>query len=156
MRGLGWPLAAPQVSVATAVVMFLGFFVAAFGEELGWSGYAIDPLQERWQALPAAVVVGVVWAVWHWVPLVQADRPAAWIGWWALNTVALRILIVWIYNNTGQSVFAAALFHAMSNVSTITFAEFYDPRLTGPIIAVAAAIVTVVWGPRTLARARLA
>lgn len=30
----------------------------------------------------------------------------------------------------------------------------YDPRVTGPILAVADAVVTVVWGPRTLARRR--
>ena len=64
---------------------------------------------------------------------------------------------VWVYNNTGRSVFATALFHAMGNVSTFLFPNYgshYDPRITGPIIAFAAAIVTAVWGPRTLARYR--
>ena len=34
--------------------------------------------------------------------------------------------------------------------------SYYDPRITGLIVAVVAAIVTVVWGPRTLAWYRYA
>jgi CAAX protease family protein len=154
MRLMGLPLSTPQFPVLAAVAMFLAFFVAALGEELGWSGYVIDPLQARWNALEASIIVGLVWAAWHWVPLTQAHRSLVWIAWWSLNTVAVRVLIVWLYNNTRKSVFAATLFHAFTNVSSITFSNYYDPRIIGPIIAFAAAIVTVVWGPRTLARYR--
>jgi uncharacterized protein len=111
--------------------MLFGFFIAGLCEELGWSGYAIDPLQARWGALGAGLLMGLVWAAWHWVPLVQAHRSATWIGWWSLYTVALRVVIVWLYNNTGKSVFAASLFHAFSNVSGITLANYYNPRITG-------------------------
>jgi hypothetical protein len=96
----------------------------------------------------------LVWATWHIAPLVQAHRPPTWIAWWCLFTVASRVLIVWLYNNTGKSVFAAALYHAVSNVSTILFHSYYDPRITGLIVAFAATIVIVVWGPRTLAQYR--
>jgi CAAX protease family protein len=154
MRVKGLPLAAPRYPVLAALAMFLAFFVAALGEELGWSGYVIDPMQARWNALEASILVGLVWAACHWVPLGQAHRSAAWIAWWSLYTVALRVLIVWLYNNTRRSVFAAALFHAFGNVSGITFSDYYDPRITGLIVTVAAASVTVVWGPRTLARYR--
>jgi membrane protease YdiL (CAAX protease family) len=154
MRLVRVPLPAPQFPVLAALTMFLASFVAALGEELGWSGYAIDPMQDRWNALQASILLGLVWATWHIVPLVQAHRSPAWIAWWFLSTVAQRVLIVWLYNNTGKSVFATALFHAISNVSTLLFPEYYDPRITGLITAFAAVIVTVVWGPRTLARYR--
>src|SRR5262245_24409880 len=72
--------------------MFLALFVAALGEELGWSGYAIDRMQARWNALAASLLLGLLWAAWHWVPLIQAHRPAAWIAWWSLYTVALRVV----------------------------------------------------------------
>ncbi len=65
------------------------------------------------------------------------------------------MLYVWLYNNTGKSVFAAALFHDTLNVSWQLFpnsGSHYDPRIAGLIIAVVTAVVTVVWGPRTLAR----
>ncbi len=157
MRLLGLPLPTPQFSVLASLVLFVAFFFSTVGEEVGWTGYATDPMQARWSALQTGMLLGVIWAVWHLVPLVQADRSPVWIAWWGLSTVASRVLIVWLYNNTGQSVFAAIVFHAMSNVSTFLFpnaGSHYDPRITGPILAVVAAIITIVWGPKTLARYR--
>jgi membrane protease YdiL (CAAX protease family) len=154
MRVAGLPLPTPQFSILAAPVMVLAFFLPALGEELGWSGYVIDPMQERWNALPASVLLGSVWATWHIVPLVQAHRSPAWIAGWCLSTVASRVLIVWLYNNTAKSVFAAVLYHAISNVSWRLFpndGSHYDPRIAGLITAFVAALVTVVWGPRTLA-----
>jgi hypothetical protein len=143
------------VPAPAALLMLLAFFVAGLSEELGWSGYAIDPLQTRWGALRASILVGVVWAVWHLVPLTQAHRAPPWIAWWCLFTVAIRILYVWLYNNTGKSVFAVALCHGMENFSTYVFpfsGSTYDPRFTAPVAACAAAIIIALWGPRTLAR----
>ena len=135
--------------------MLLVFFVAALGEELGWSGYVIEPMQDRTGAIPAGILLGLAEAAWHIIPLLQADRSPAWIAWWCLSAVATRVLTVWLYNNTGKSVLAAALFHAMSNVSWLLFpiyGSYYDPRISGLITASVAAIVTVVGGPRTVAR----
>jgi CAAX protease family protein len=106
-------------------------------------------------ALRAAIIIGCVWAGWHIVPLVQVHRPATWIGWWALGTVGSRILIVWLYNNTGRSVFAAALYHAVLNLSWQLFpnrGSHYDPRITAILILSAGVAVTLIWGPQSLAR----
>jgi len=160
MRWMDLPFPTPRIPVLAGLVMFLMFlvfFIGALGEELGWSGYAIDPMQARWNALQASILLGLVWAAWHIIPYRQAHRSAGWIAWYCLFTVATRVLMVWLYNNTGKSVFGAALFHAMVNVSWFPFPNsglHYDPRITGLIVAFAAAIVTVVWGPRTLAGSR--
>jgi membrane protease YdiL (CAAX protease family) len=100
------PLPTPQFPVLAAPAIFLAFFITALGEELGWSGYVIDLMQDRRNALQAGILLGLVWAAWHIVPLAQAGRSSAWIAWWCLSTVAQRVLIVWLYNNTGKSVFA--------------------------------------------------
>ncbi len=155
MHLIGLPLPTPQFPALVAPAMLLAFFFAALGEELGWSGFVIDPMQDLWSALQASILLGLVWAAWHIVPLVQAHRSPAWIAWWCLYTVAQRVLIVWLYNNTGKSVFAAALYHAMMNASWMLFPNYgshWDPRIAGLISAFAAATVTVLWGPRTLAR----
>jgi len=157
MRLTGAPLPIPQFPVLAAPVMFLAFFIAALGEELGWSGYVIDPMQDRWNAFRASILLGLVWATWHIIPLVQGRRSPAWIAWWCLFTVASRVLMTWLYNNTGKSVFGAVLYHDISNVSWQLFPNYgshWDPRITGLILAFAAAIVIVIWGPRTLARYR--
>lgn len=153
MRWLDMPLPAPQFSVLAALLMFLAFFVGALGEELGWSGYAVDPLQDRWNALTASLVLGLVGIFWHLVPLLLSHRSPTWIAWWCLYSVAARVLMVWLYNNTGRSVFAVALFHAMLNLSWMLFPVYgshFDVRLGSLVMAFAAAIVTLVWGPRTL------
>jgi membrane protease YdiL (CAAX protease family) len=153
------PLPDPQIPVLMVAVSFVVFFIAALGEEVGWQGYAIDPLQDRWNALTASIILGIVWAVWHFVPFIQMNRTPTWIAWQCMNMVATRILIVWLCNNTGKSVFAAILFHAMYNVTTVLLPNYgwlYDPFVSFVIVAVAAAIVTVLWGPKTLARYRYA
>jgi uncharacterized protein len=157
MRWMGTQLPAPRFSLATPFILFAVFFVAAIGEELGWSGYAIDPLQDRFGALGGALVLGIVWAVWHFIPLLSAKRSLDWIVWWSLGTVALRVIITWLYNNTGRSVFIAVIFHAMFNVTWQLFpinGSYYDPRVTSLITTVVAIVVVIASGPRTLVRTR--
>ena len=157
MRWMDVPLPTPQFPVLTALLMFLAFFIGALGEELGWSGYVIDPMQDRWGALRASILLGLVWAVWHVIPLLQAHRSAEWIAWYGLLTVATRVIMVWIFNNTGKSVFGAALFHAMLNISWFLFPNYgshFDPRVAGLIVMFMAAIIAIMWGPNTLSQVR--
>jgi membrane protease YdiL (CAAX protease family) len=134
----------------------LAFLIAASFEELGWSGYATDPLQTRVGALRASIVIGVVWAIWHWVPLLQAHRPPTWIGWWSFGTVGQRVLIVWLYNRARSGVLAAVLFHAMMNFMQVGPLQSFGPggypleaiRASSLAIAVAAVLVSCVPGRR--------
>ncbi len=159
MRWMGSPIPAPQFPVLAALIGFLVAFIFALGEELGWMGYAIDPMQDWSNALQASLLLGLVWAAWHLVLLVQAQRTPEYIVWQSCTYLAERVLFVWLYNNTGKSVFATAVFHAMLNVTWQLFpvsGSFYDPRITGLIVALAAVIVTFLWGPKNLARYRYA
>ena len=124
--------------------------MAALGEELGWSGYAIDLMQKGRGTFLASVLLGLVWAVWHIIPFIQADRSSLWMAWQCLTLLASRVLIVWLYNKTGKSLFAAALCHTMINVSWQLFpiqGSHYDPFITGLITAFVAVMVTVFWKP---------
>jgi hypothetical protein len=103
------------------------------------------------------VIVGLVRAVWHGIPDAQAGRSPAWIAGQFLSTVALRVLFVWIFNSTGRGIFAAILTYDMANVSEFMFpvnGSHDDPLIAGTILAVTAAIVAALRGPRTLARFR--
>lgn len=160
MRWVGTPF--PDeivVPLLFAPVFFILYFIGAACEELGWSGYAIDPLQDRWGALKASIILGLIWQIWHIIGDVQANNTANWIFWHSLYSIALRILIVWIYNNTGKSVFAAIMVHTMDNVSWSLFPNFgtaYDPLFTAIFAGLAAVLVIIGWGPQTLARYRFA
>jgi membrane protease YdiL (CAAX protease family) len=157
LRMTGVALPNPHFSLITTLVLFALFFVAALSEELGWAGYVTDPLQDRFSALGGSLLLGVVWAVWHFIPLWEAQRSLAWVAWWSLGTVTARVIITWLYNNTGRSVFVATLFHTMMNLTWQLFPtngaySYYDPRVAGLITLAVAVVVVIGWGPRTLVR----
>ncbi len=159
MRLFGLPLPAFQMPLGALPIFFLIFLIGGIGEEIGWSGYAIDPLQARWGALNASIMLGAVWASWHIVPFFQAHHTAQWVVWQCAGMLPMRVVIVWLYNNTGKSGLAAILFHAMINVSTFLYPNYgssYDPFIAFIILAAVAATVTFLWGPATLARYRVA
>jgi membrane protease YdiL (CAAX protease family) len=161
MRLIGTPLPAPQISLLTLPLLFALFFISATCEEVGWTGYATDPLQAGWGALDASLIVGVVWATFHIIPDLQGGHTWLWIAGQRGFSVALRVLIVWLYNNAGKSLLAAILVHDMDNVSVFTLFPYdggshYIPAITAALTAVVAALVTFVWGPKTLAQYRFA
>ena len=150
-----------HVSFLSIPVLFIFFFVGAIAEEVGYMGYAIEPMQKRFGALGASILMGIPWAVWHYPSIIQQGHNAVWIAWGTLGTVAVRVLIVWIYNNTGKSLFACILFHTMLNVGRILFPkdEINNPLVDYPAIhystiAIIAVIVILLWGSKTLARYR--
>ena len=153
---LGRPLHEPFIPVLLIPIFFVVFFLSAACEEVGWMGYAAPLMQERWSAFTTGLLLGLVWALWHVIPELSANPPA-WVAGQFFSTILLRILIVWLYNNTGTSVLAAILFHDMVNVSEFSFpnyGSYYDPFISDAILVVMVVIVTVLWGPKTLARYR--
>lgn len=150
MRWTGMPLPEElRFPGREMVILWVAFFLAGFAEELGWSGYATDPLVARWGVGRAGMLLGLIWGLWHVVPYLQADPSVAWIFWYGfVETVALRVLIVWLHRSAGRSVWAAALFHATVNLSFFAFpngGSHYDTRLAGLLVALTAALVTRVW-----------
>lgn len=134
-------------------VFSLMFFVSGLLEELGWSGYAIEPMQNRWGVLKASIILGAVWQIWHIVGDVQLHHAAIWIMWHSLYSIGLRVLIVWIYNNTGKSILAATLIHATDNISWALFPNYgshYDPFITCIITIALTAVVIFLWNPGML------
>jgi uncharacterized protein len=161
LKLMGAPLPDLQPPSLLVPAAFVLFFVLGIGEELGWTGYALDPLQSRWTALGASVILGAVSIVWHLIPIMQEPHTPMWIAWHSGTMIPLRILMVWIYNNTRRSMFAVVVFHAMTNIGEVVWpfygtTGYYDPFITFVLLAVTAAIVTFLWGPETLARFRYA
>jgi hypothetical protein len=122
------------VAVSNGAVPAINKSIARFGEELGWTGYALDPLQARCGALGAAVVLGTASAAFHLVPLVIDGHPPAWIAWHLAHMVPYRVVLVWSYNVTGRSMFAVVAFHSTSNIGEVVWpfylGEGYDPFVT--------------------------
>ncbi|MFC9435722.1 CPBP family intramembrane glutamic endopeptidase [Nocardia sp. NPDC057030] len=135
----------PIALAALPFVLIATLFSAAC-EELGWTGYATDPLQRRWGQVWAGVALGIYWAVWHLVPLAQVGHGFWWISGWFVGTVAARVLIVWLYNRTSRGVLAAILFHSMLNVTAVVTPDYSKPIvpvLGGALLTLAAVLAYV-------------
>ncbi len=157
---ISWQGRQPQPALfplLTVPVLFSMFWVGGYGEELGWQGYAFDGLEPRYGALLTAVGMGIFWALYHVIPLIAAQRSPQWVLWHCTGQVCLRVLVVWVYNNTGKSIFAVSLFHAMLNVSEYMIPNYgssYDPMISTGALLVLTGLVIAVWQPQTLARTR--
>ena len=164
LRRAGADIPSPTLSL----VGFLGYctvFFMAFAEELGLSGYALDPMQERYSALVTGLLLGLVWAGYH-IPgfLISGYYSAGWILWHAIYTVTTRVLFVWIYNNSGKSLFSMALCHWTFGLFWSLWPQdnlqkavpFYNPKITAGTAVIYVLIVAYLWGPRTLAQFRFA
>lgn len=86
-------------------------------EELGWRGVALPVLQRRLAPLWAALVVGVVAAVWHTPAfLMSGTKQSAWsFGPFFLGVVAISVILTAMFNAARGSLLVAVLFHAQMN-----------------------------------------
>jgi membrane protease YdiL (CAAX protease family) len=145
----GLSTTADQFPIMALPIVFAIYFIMGIGEEVGWMGYAFEPMQEQWGAAKAALLLGIVWALWHvpiWFFLI--GDPALIVA-QALSLVAIRLLLVWLFDNTGNSVFIAILFHAIYNVAISLIPV--NLIVLCLVLFVAAIIVIFLWGPTTLA-----
>jgi membrane protease YdiL (CAAX protease family) len=101
--------------VAVAVIAILG----ALGEETGWRGFALPLLQRRYGALAAALLVTPIWAVWHLpfffiVSTYRGFAPVGYVG-FVFGLACGSIVLTWLYNGTGGSILACAVWHGLYN-----------------------------------------
>jgi membrane protease YdiL (CAAX protease family) len=118
--------------------------IGAWLEETGWSALAAESLLQTWSLVPTALLIGVIWALWHLIPLAQVGRSPKWVAWWVVGTLAMRVTLVWLYARSDHHVREPALFHAIDNLcwQSQTTLEFeFDPRVHGILMTVIAAIV---------------
>ncbi len=128
-----------------------------WGEEIGWRGYALPRLQGRWSALGASLLVGLMWFVWHQWPLLTPARPPivdfVGLGTFLVYIVAVSVLFAWLYNSTRGSLPIAWAAHAGLNLNVVAGQTIPFPLIAG-LFALAAALVVLLAGPRTLSRVR--
>lgn len=111
----------------------IGDIVVSFGvtlmlagslEEFGWRGFAQPRLQERYDALIAAIVIGVAVGIWHypWLLLAGAGYEDAGLGALValpLLMILMAVLFAWLFNGSGGAVPVVMLGHAVFNVTPI-------------------------------------
>lgn len=98
----------------------LATFIGGGQEEIGWRGFAQPELQQRYGALAAAIVIGVLWGLWHLPLFVDPFAPHS--QWplasqlvYFVGITGFSILLAWIYNGSGGSILLVMIMHGSKN-----------------------------------------
>lgn len=151
----GQPFPSAQFPITALPMLIPIFFIMALGEEVGWMGYAFGPMEEKKNAFAAALALGAIWALWHLPFYIYMIKDPIFIAAQVLGLVGLRVILVWIFNNAGKSVFAVILFHMVYNVTNSVLPNSLVSAPLGVIVTngfilAMAVIVVMLWGTETM------
>ena len=99
--------------------------LSAFWEEIGWRGFLLSVLQEKYSAIKSSLIIGFFWGLWH-LPIYLAINPYGdkTIIYWLMMffaCVAISIIATYLYNSTKGSILICILFHNTINTSAVYF-----------------------------------
>ncbi len=131
------PTVTPRIVVSYVVYLVIVFFGVGLPEEIGWRGFALDRLQDRYGPLVGTLVLGVLWAMWHLPYFLTSDHGggpgAAWGAVWTNfaifsgMVIALSVPMTFVFNRTGGSVFLVALLHASIDTAQLVWLPLLLP-----------------------------
>jgi membrane protease YdiL (CAAX protease family) len=145
-------LATPDKSRLIGLALAVGLG-AGLLEDLGWTGFALPRLEQRYSWFRAGPLLGVLWGLWHlladywgnaaaWGPL-YAPRYLLWCG---ASFTAYRILIAWAYSHT-RSLPLAQVMHAGFTGGQMLLTPALMPSASGLVwYAVFAAMLWLIVG----------
>lgn len=94
-------------------------------EEIGWRGFALPRLTQRFGIRKASLLLGLLLAAWHFAGFVSPS----WAGYgfslpvYFIQVTALSVVFAWLYVYTNRSLLLVTLLH-----STIDATLFVLPR----------------------------
>jgi membrane protease YdiL (CAAX protease family) len=122
-----------------------------FGEETGWRGFALPRLQRDRTARSATLLLGAAWCLWH-LPSFFYNYPGLNLFGVVAFVVSLMsgaVVLTWLYNSTGGSILAAALWHGTFNAATAS-GEGLMPALVSAFVILTAVVIGRWAGPENL------
>lgn len=108
-------------SLASVALIFAFnlLFGGSLGEEIGWRGFALPRLLEKYSPLQASFILGIVWALWHLpidirhgLGLPGAGAVIIRLIW----TLPLTIIFTWFYLRAKRSLLIALMLHTSINI----------------------------------------
>lgn len=106
--------------ISAPLTVLAWFLTQGLGEEIGWRGFAFHELRARgWAFAPASLLLGFAWTLWH-LPYfiyvsdyIELGLPG-FFG-LAFSYLCGMTILGWMYEYTGESILALALWHAIFN-----------------------------------------
>jgi len=127
-----------KMGIAVYPVIVIQFFTSLIGsplgEEIGWRGFALKNLYSKIGQIPAGLIVGSLWWLWH-VPLFMAlGVPVNLFSY--LQMLGFSFLIDYLFLSSGYNILVAMFAHQ----SITTKFTFFDGKTNEP------AGLIVLWG----------
>lgn len=144
LRGLGQVNFLPYLGI---IAWGLWLSTSGLGEEVGWRGFALPRLQQRYGLVRAALLLGLPWAGWHVPALFYLPNLMAlgiFLPGFLLGILAGSLLFAWLYQATGGSILAVVLWHGTLNFVTASAAGAGLTGMVSSMVVMAAAIVIAV------------
>ncbi|MEO8551380.1 MAG: type II CAAX endopeptidase family protein [Kofleriaceae bacterium] len=125
-----------------------------FGEEVGWRGFLLPRLQATRSALTASLLVAAIWAGWHlplflFSPGMSAMGVGGVIG-WAVSLLTGSVIMAWLFNASGGSVLAVAMFHGVLDIVMMSPAHPMLPTVMGAVLTVTGFVLPRMAGAENL------
>jgi uncharacterized protein len=143
----------PAILISAPLVLFTTSNIlldpGPWGAETGWRGFALPRLLTRFSPLTAALLLGVIWGVWHTPAffvsgLVQSGyNYALFVAASALDTV----LMTWIYVNANRNYLVAGFFVHLMNNTMVGAHAFTDVRVQALVLLAITVAIVAAFGP---------
>lgn len=134
-------------------VMFLAVIIfGPLAEELGWRGFALPRLLERYGAVRSSLTIGAIWTFWH-APLFWAAAGTSISGepvtLLAITTYAVSVtgscfVFTWLFQRSKGSVLICVLTHLSVNGTSVVVSYLMPelgPETTYHIWSIGAAVI---------------
>lgn len=149
-----WLMGSTPFAIKPAAMLglaVLSVFSGPLNEELGWRGYALEPLQRRYGPGRGSALLGAVWATWH-LPFffIAGTAFAGWgfgpLGFWAFAVMmtANSVVMATIYNRTRRSTLSGIGYHWAFNFSTTALGGTPDMRAIWAAVSGVIAVVLLI------------
>ncbi|MFW9856232.1 MAG: CPBP family intramembrane glutamic endopeptidase [Candidatus Thorarchaeota archaeon] len=123
-------------------------------EEIGWRGYALPRLQEKFNALTSTLILGVLWAGWH-IPAFfyrySFSDPFKIFGFW-FGILMGAVLLTFLYNGSRGSVLLPMVWHVLFDIFNILGQYFFEEvnYVQSFVVISFAVIIIFVWKAEAL------
>lgn len=111
-----WPRFGQEAWYLMVAAILVSTWVQA-GEEIGWRGFALPHMTEKFGLAVSTLILGVIWACWH-LPLFfvkGADTFGQSFPLYLIQVTLLSVAMGWLYWRTQGSLLLIMLMHAAVN-----------------------------------------
>ncbi|MCF2138141.1 MAG: CPBP family intramembrane metalloprotease [Candidatus Thorarchaeota archaeon] len=146
------------INWVTIIPLLISSVLMNVWEEIGWRGFALPELQGRHNALISSIIVGLMWAGWHWPHFLVKDsqmlKVFGSVSVFVIETVFVTIIMTWLYNSARGNLVVPTLYHAMENAAGIAIVIetgfVFNEIFHMVVITILAILVIVIFGIKNL------